>query len=84
MSDARLARIEVILSRMLDVLETHTEMLTDLSDRQKDLVEWLKEPPKSDLAEVLRQLTAAVGTMQEQLLDLPGAVARAVVDGEVR
>ena len=84
MSYTRLARIETVLAQILNALETHTEMLTDVADRQKELEAWLKEPPKSDLSEVLRRLTAAVGVMQAQMLELPAAVARAVVDGNVR
>jgi ABC-type transporter Mla subunit MlaD len=87
----RLVRIEhdqtemmATMGDILGTLETHTELLTKISDTQDALKAWLEEPPSSDLGDTLRALTAAFDTLQDLVLALPAAVARAVKDGEVR
>jgi hypothetical protein len=65
------------LHKILDVVE-------DIRDGQKELMDWLAKPPSSELPELLKALLASVHTISAQMNELPAAVARAVKDGEVR
>jgi hypothetical protein len=75
---------------MVGILETHTEMLRLITDNQNQLTAWLKEPPSSELPDLLRQLVESVGRQSEMLLtlssavrDLPEKVVRAISDGDI-
>lgn len=79
----RLARMErgqqaVIqgISGLADIAQINTAML-------EELMEWLKKPPSSDLADTLAALSASVAEMRQEIRDLPATVARAVTTGEV-
>jgi hypothetical protein len=72
-----------VVDEILGVLETHTEMLAAIDASQKELAEWLREPPSSDMADLLKRLTASVERMEIRLSVLPADVARAVHDGEL-
>jgi hypothetical protein len=61
---------------LTDVMQMNTAMLTEL-------MEWLKQPPSSDLPDLLGALVLAVNEMRDEIRALPEKVARAVTDGEV-
>lgn len=81
--EARQEAIIAGISGLADIMDTHTEMLMVTAKRQEDLEAWLKEPPKSDLPDLIKEWVAAMEGMQAQIAELPAAVARAVTDGEV-
>lgn len=69
--------------------------LTDVMEQTRDLVvelmKWLQEPASSDLADAIKELSAAVKqqsehiqTMTDILVKVPAQVARTVKTGEVR
>src|SRR5271166_35469 len=76
---------------LAEVIRTNQEMLGAL-------MEWLQQPPSSDMPELLKALTAAVAAVQDLTVKhgeeiqhlrglvgrLPAEVARAVRTGEVR
>jgi hypothetical protein len=84
MSDTeRLARMErrqealiAGISGLVDIMQMNTAMLTEL-------MEWLKQPPSSELPDLLQALVATIHEMREEIRVLPARVARAVVDGEL-
>jgi hypothetical protein len=86
----RLAQIEqrqvetnTLLVEILGALETMVDNQTNMADRFVELKAWLEEPPKSDLPDAFKRLTAAVEAQTQFLVALPAAVARAVNDGEL-
>ena len=73
-----------------DILEVHTQMLETIATSQAELRAWLETPPSSDLPDLLRSLTEAIGhqagmieALRLMLADLPERVAKAVNDGEI-
>lgn len=48
-----------------------------------ELMDWLKKPPSNELSDALAKLAAEVAEMSKQIEELPAAVARAVIDGQV-
>lgn len=81
--DDRLARMErrqealiAGVDGLVDVMQMNTAMLTEL-------MEWLKQPPSSELPDLLTAMVAAVDEMREEIRVLPAKVARAVMTGEL-
>lgn len=48
-----------------------------------ELMQWLKQPPSTDLADTLKALAAQMAEMRTEIAGLPDKVARAVLDGVV-
>lgn len=78
------------INGVADILEVHTGMLEMIAQSQADLRAWLETPPSSDLPDLLRCLTEAIGhqagmidALRLMLADLPERVAKAVNDGEL-
>ena len=76
----RLAKIELrqeatvqAVNRVLDSLETQTELL-------RELLEWANKPASSDLAEALQKLEIAIRTLFEQVAATPALVSEAVAE----
>jgi hypothetical protein len=65
------------------LIEVMKDNQTTMAERLVDLEAWLKEPPKSDLPDLLRKLTTAVEGVGAQMVELPASVARAVVNGGI-
>jgi hypothetical protein len=79
----RLARMERRQEQMIagidglaDVMQMNVAMLTEL-------IEWLKQPPSSELPDLLSALVSTVHEMRDEIRALPAKVARAVTDGEL-
>jgi hypothetical protein len=64
------------MSGLADIMGTNTAMLTELMD-------WLKQPPSSELPDLLSALVVTVHEMRDEIRALPAKVARAVTDGEL-
>ena len=76
----RLAKIELrqeatvqAVNRVLDSLETQTELL-------RELLEWANKPASSDLADALQKLEIAIRTLFEQVAAMPALVSEAVAE----
>ena len=76
----RLAKIELrqeatvqAVNRVLDSLETQTELL-------RELLEWANKPASPDLAEALQKLEIAIRTLFEQVAAMPALVSEAVAE----
>jgi len=76
----RLAKIELrqeatvqAVNRVLDSLETQTELL-------RELLEWANQPASSDLAEALQKLEIVIRTLFEQVAAMPALVSEAVAE----
>ena len=79
-------RQELIIASMQAMLET-TEVIRDMI---AELAAWLKEPPPSDLADLIKVLIVQSETISDQIVQvgarldgLPATVARAVHDGHL-
>ena len=75
--DRKIEAVIAGLDLVGEILGTHTEMLKIIGKNQEDLSEWIKEPPKSDLPDLLKQIISSQEALHkkiDKLLDgeLPG------------
>lgn len=87
------ARLEMIIAGiggLADLMETMVEMQRAIREAQDEMFEWLRQPPSSDLSDLLRRVAEAIERNTERLAEqntkidaLPAAVARAVTHGEL-
>jgi hypothetical protein len=79
-------RQELIIASMQGMLDT----LEVIRDTIAELAAWLKEPPSSDLPDLIKALILRADTISDQIVQigakvdaLPTALARAVHDGQL-
>jgi hypothetical protein len=79
-------RQELIIASMQGMLDT----LEVIRDTIAELASWLKEPPSSDLPDLIKALILRADTVSDQIVQigakvdaLPAVVARAVHDGHL-
>jgi hypothetical protein len=79
-------RQELMIASMGGILDT-MEIIRDMIS---ELAEWLKQPPSSDLSDLLKAQITQLNSLSEQSVQLgrkmdalPAATARAVATGEV-
>lgn len=64
---------------LISTISTLTDVLVDVRDNQRELLEWAQEPPSSDMGEILTSLTASVDGLREVVVaqgeEMPGRVA---------
>jgi hypothetical protein len=73
----------LLLTDLVELLEADQQLKKDIVTKLVDLEAWLKEPPKNDLGDLLKRLAAALEGVQQNMVELPAAVARAVLSGEL-
>ena len=79
-------RQELIIASMQGMLDT----LEVIRDTIAELASWLKEPPSSDLPDLIKALILRADTVSDQIVQigakvdaLPAALARSVHDGHL-
>jgi hypothetical protein len=79
-------RQELIIASMQGMLDT----LEILRDTIAELASWLKEPPSSDLSDLIKALIVRSDTISDQIVQigwkldaLPAALAQTVHDGHL-
>ena len=79
-------RQELIIASMQGMLDT----MEVIRDTIAELASWLKEPPSSDLSDLIKALIVRSDTISNQIVQiggkldaLPAALARAVEDGHL-
>lgn len=84
MSDTeRLARMERRQEALIGAIDGLVDVMTVNNAMLAELMAWMKEPPSTDLQDVLKAVLAAVEEMRAELHGLPEKVARAVLDGDL-
>jgi hypothetical protein len=88
--EARLARIEERQAALVSAIIGLTDITAQTRDLVTELMAWLQEPPSSELPDLLKAVTAAVGDQGERitamhalLVKLPAQVAQTVTASEV-
>jgi hypothetical protein len=89
-AEERIARWEQRQELIIASMQAMSETLEVIRDMIAELASWLKEPPPSDLADLIKVLILRSETVSDQVVQigaqieaLPAAVARAVHDGHV-
>jgi len=89
-ADARLARIEARQEALIGAVHGLTDVMEQTRDLVTELMAWLQEPPSSELPDLLKALTEAVGEQGEKitamhglLAKLPAQIVRTVAAGDV-
>lgn len=88
--EERMAKWEQRQELMIASMEGMLHTMEVIRDMISELAEWLKQPPSSDLPDLLKVQITQLNTLSEQTVQLgskmdalPAAVARAVTTSEV-
>lgn len=77
-----LVRLDMRQEALIATISTLTDVLVDVRDNQRELLEFIQEPPSSDMGEILTTLTASVDGLRDAIermgRDMPERVAAAV------
>lgn len=74
----QLARIERRQEALVQAIDGLTDVMKMNTAMVVDLMEWLKEPPSSDTANLLKRLVACAEMSLELIMAMPDAVVRAI------
>jgi hypothetical protein len=95
--DQRMDRWERRQEALIASISGQTDVMVTTRDMLAELMTWLQKPPSSDLPDLIRALTLALTSVQEQVIqhgaevrnlgrkigEVPAEVARAIRTGEV-